>query len=82
MTRVTDSTKFKDLEKTVLKAFRKLEVMADLVNVQDCHWLKSSSGFKKVTIKLSKRKYAAKLQSLKKNLNAMDLSSFGIREKV
>ena len=48
MTRAPESTEFEHLEKAVLKVFRKLKVMADPVNVEDCHWVKISNGFKKV----------------------------------
>ena len=50
MTRAPGSTEFKDLEKAVLKVFRKLKVMTYPVNAEDCHWVKISNGFKKVTI--------------------------------
>ena len=36
-------------------------------NVEDCHWIKSSKGPKKVIVKLSRRKYANKIRLLKQN---------------
>ena len=51
-------------------------------NIKDCQWIKTSNDFKKVIIKLSKRKGAAKIRSSKKKLMGMDLSSLGIRGKV
>ena len=40
--------------------------MVDSANVEDCHWIKTSNGSKKVIIKLSKQKDAAKIRSSKK----------------
>ena len=37
-----------DLEGTVLGTFEKLDVMVDLSNVEDCHWIKSSKAQKKL----------------------------------
>ena len=40
--------------------------MVDPSNVEDCHWIKSSKGSKKVIAKLSRRKDANKIRLLKK----------------
>ena len=56
--------------------------MVNPAKVEDFHRLKTSNGSKKVIIKLSKRKDAAKKQSSKKKLKGMELSSLGIRDKV
>ena len=73
MTVIPDSTGSKYMEKTVLK-----ESTVDRANVEDCHWIKTSDDSKK--LKLSKRKDAAKITSLKKNLKQVDLSPLGIRD--
>lgn len=54
----------------------------DSANVENLYWIKTSNSFKKVIIRLLKRKGAAKIRSLKKNLKGMDLSFLGIRGKV
>ena len=82
MTGFPGSTESEDLEKTVLKEFENLEVMVDPVNAEYCHRIKTRNGSKKVIIKLSKRKDAAKIRSSEKNLKGMDLSSLEIRGKV
>ena len=82
VTGIPDSTESIDLEQTILKVFEKLEVMVDTANVEDCHWIKTSNGSKKMIIKLSQRKDAAKIRSSKKKLKEMDFSSLGIKSKV
>ena len=47
------------LESTVLKIFEKLEVKVDPSNVEDCHWISSKIGLKRVIVKVSKRKDAS-----------------------
>ena len=54
----------------------------DLSNVEDCHWIKSVKGPKKVIVKLSRRKGAIKILLSKKGLNGMNLSSLGINSTV
>ena len=66
VTGIPGSTESKDLEQTVLKIFEKLEVLMDSANFQDCNWIKTSSGSKKVIIKLSKQKRCCKIRSSKK----------------
>ena len=61
VTGIPDPAESKDLEQTVLKVFEKLEVTMDLANIEDCHWIKTSNGSKKVIIKLLKRKDTAKI---------------------
>lgn len=56
--------------------------MVDSMNVEDCHCIKISNSYKKVKIKLWKRKDASKLQSSNEKLKKMDLSSPGFRDKV
>ena len=65
----------------VLKVSEKLEVRVDPANVEDCHWIKTSNGSKKVTIKLLKQKDAAKIRTWKKKLKRMDLSSLESKAK-
>ena len=54
----------------------------DPVNVEDCHWTKSSKGTKKVIVKLSRCKGANKICLLKKCLKGLNLSSLGINSEV
>ena len=61
VTGIPDSTESKDLEQTVLKVFEKLEVMVDPANIEDYHWIKTSSSSEKVIFKLSNQKDAAKI---------------------
>ena len=82
VTGIPDSTELKDLEQTVLKLFEKLDLMVDSANVADCHWIKTINSSKKVLIKLSKRKNAAKIRSSNKELKGMDLLSLGTRDEV
>ena len=56
--------------------------MVDPSNVQDCHWIKSSKGPKKVIVNLSRRKDANKIRLSKKTLKGMNLSSLGINSAV
>lgn len=57
VTGIPDSTESKYLNQPTLKVFE----MVDPSNIEDCHWIKTSNGSKKVTIsKISKPKYAAK----------------------
>ena len=56
----------KDLDGTVLDIFKKLNVMVDPSNVEDCHWIKSSKGPKQVVVKLFRRKDANKMRLSKK----------------
>ena len=63
---IPETIENKDLEGTVLGIFEKLDVMVDPSNVEDCHWIKSSKGAKKVIAKLSRRKDANKIRLLKK----------------
>ena len=62
----------------MLGIFEKLYVMVDPSNVEDCHWIKSGKGAKKVIVKPSRRKDANKIRLLKKGLKGMNLSSLGI----
>ena len=38
---IPETIENKDLEGTVLGIFEKLNVMVDLINAEDCHWIKS-----------------------------------------
>ena len=53
------------MEETVLGIFEKLDVMVDPSSVEDCHWINSSKGAKKVIVKLSRRKRNNKIRWLK-----------------
>ena len=79
---IPETIENKDLEGIVLGIFKKLDVMVDPSNVEDCHWTKSSKGPKKVIVKLSRRKNASKICLLKKGLKGMNLSSLGINSTV
>ena len=79
---IPETIENKDLERTVLGIFEKLDVMVDPNNAEDCHWIKSSKGPKKVIVKLSRRKDANKIRLLKKGLKGMNLSSLGINSTV
>ena len=81
-TELKEKVENKDLERTVLDIFEKLDVMVDPSNVEDYHWIKSSKGPKKVIVKLSRRKDANKIHLLKKGLKGMNLSSLGINTTV
>ena len=70
------------LESTFLKIFEKLEVKVDPSNVEDCHWISSKNGPKRVIIKVSKRKDASKIRSSKRKLKDMDLTSIDIKNPV
>ena len=52
---------------TVLGIFKKLDVMVDPSNIEDCHWIKSDKGPKKTILKLSRRKDANTKRLSKKN---------------
>ena len=56
------SKKDSQLEVTVLKILEKRDVKVYPKNVEDCHWLKSNSSYKKTIIKLSKRKNGDKIR--------------------
>ena len=79
---IPETIENKDLERTVLGIFEKLDVMVDPSNVEDRHWVKFSKGPKKVIVKLSRRKDANKIRLLKKGLKGMNLSSLGINSTV
>ena len=79
---IPETVENKDLEGTLLCIFEKLDVMVDPGNVEDCYWIKSSKGAKKVIVKFSRRKDANKIRLLKKGLKAMNLSSLGINSVV
>ena len=76
VTGIPDSTESKDLEQTILKVFEKLEVMVDLANIEDYHWIKTNNSSEKVIFKLSNQKDAAKIRSSKKKLKGMDLTTY------
>ena len=50
--------------------------------IEDCHWLPTYKGPKRVIVKFSKRKDANSVRRAKKNLKGMDLSSLGITSPV
>ena len=79
---IPETIESKDLEGTALDIFEKLDVMVDPSIVEDCHWIKSSKGPRKVIVKLSRRKDANKIRSLKKGLKCMNLSSLGVNSTV
>ena len=66
------------LESTVFKIFEKLEVKVDPSNVEDCQWISSKNGPKRVIVKVSKRKDASTIRSSKRKLKNMDPTSIRI----
>ena len=75
---IADVSNNKTLESTVLKIFERLELKMNRSNVEDSHWITSKNSFKRVVVKVSRRKDASKTRSYKKNLKDMDLISTGI----
>ena len=63
---IPETIENKDLDGTVLDIFKKLNVMVDPSNVEDCHWIKSSKSPKQVVVKLFRRKDANKMRLSKK----------------
>ena len=57
----------------MLGIFKTLNVMVDPSNVEDCHWIKSSKGPKKVIVELSMLFY--------ETLNAFSTSALSTLEK-
>ena len=78
MSTIADVSNNKTLESTVLKIFERLELKMNRSNVEDSHWITSKNSFKRVVVKVSRRKDASKARSSKKNLKDMDLISTGI----
>lgn len=70
-----ESLNIEDLKGTAMKVFVKLEVVVDLSNVENCHWVASRTT-KKVIIKLSRGKDVNKIR-WKKNLKNLNSSSLG-----
>ena len=70
------------LKSTALKIFERLEVKVDPSNVEDCHYISSKNGPKRVIVKVSKRKDATKIRTSKKKLKDMDLTSIGFNNPV
>ena len=64
---IPETIENKGLEGTVVGIFEKLDMILEPSNVEDCHWIKSSKGSKRVIVKLSRRKYANKIRLLKQN---------------
>ena len=75
---IADVSNNKTLESTVLKIFERLELKMNRSNVEDSHWITSKNSFRRVVVKVSRRKDASKTRSSKKNLKDMDLISTGI----
>ena len=82
LTDILETSDNNTLERTVLKIFEKLEVNVDPSNVEDCHWISSKNGPKRVIVKVSKRKGVSKLRSSKRKLKDMDLTSIGINNPI
>ena len=68
---IPDSISNNDLEETVLKIFIETGVTVNSRDVKACHRLKQKATQKKVIIKLSKRKYVARVMNNKKKLKSM-----------
>ena len=82
LTGIPETNDNNTLESTVLKIFEKFEVNVDPSNVEDCHWISSKNGPKRVIVKVSKRKDASRIRSFKRKLKNMDLTSTGINNPV
>ena len=82
LTGISETSDNNALEITVLKIFERLEVKVDPSNVEDRHWISSKNGLKRVIVKVSRRKDATKIQSSKRKLKDMDLTSIGINNLV
>ena len=68
------------VESTVLKIFERFVV--DPSNVEDCHYISSKYGRKRVIVKTSKCKDVTKICSSKRKLKGMDLTYIGINNFV
>ena len=67
------------LEDTVVKLFRKVNVLIDTSNIEDCHRLKSNNNApQKVIIKLSKRKDVYRILKAKSSFKDPDVTENGI----
>ena len=82
LTGIPETNDNNTLESTVLKIFEKFEVNVDPSNVEDCHWISSKNGPKRVIVKVSKRKDGFKIRTSKRKLKDMDLTSIGINNPV
>ena len=81
LTGIPETSDNNALESTVLKIFEILEVKVDPSNVEDCHWISSKNGPKRVMArKVSKRKDATRRRSSKRKLKIMDLTSIKYQE--
>ena len=82
LTSIPETSDNNPLESTVLKIFERLEVKVVPSNVEDCHWISSKNGPKRVIVKVSKGKDATKIRSSKRKLKDMDLTSIGINNSI
>ena len=82
LTSIPEASDDNALQSTVLEIFGKLEVNVDPSNVEDCHWISSKNGPKRVIVKVSKRNDASKICSSKWKLKDMDLTFIGINNPV
>ena len=55
LTGILETSDNNALESTVLKIFEGLEVKVDPSNIEDCHWISTKNGPKRVIAKVSKR---------------------------
>ena len=79
LTGIPETSDNNTLERTVLKIFEKLKVSVYPSNVEDCHWISSKNGPKRVIVKVSKPKDASKICSSRRKLKGMVLTSIGIK---
>ena len=82
LTDIPETSDNNTLVRIVLKIFEKLEVNVDSCNIEDCHWISSKNDPKRVIVKVSKLKDAAKICSSKRKLKDMDQTSIGINNVV
>ena len=70
------------LERNVLKIFQRLEVKLDPSNAEDCHWIFSKNGPKRVKVKVPRQKDGCKICSSNRKLKEMDLTSIDINNPI
>ena len=79
---VPESVTDNDLEGKVLNLLEIIDVEGHPDHIEACHFIRSSTGPKKVVINTSRRKDADKIPRAKKKLKGLDLSLIGINSAV
>ena len=78
ISKIPDSIPNNNLEETILKIFNETGVTVNSKDVEACHRLNQKANPKKVIIKLSKRKYVARVMNNKKKLKSMKPQNIGL----